>query len=103
MFFVDSLQAATEQESGVAPSGEFGRLVQLVTRQLAGTAAHRIRRANFLDLVDETLEACAARIDAALPSIDQLEAAIGEQRSRLASRLGGQLRDDLLARRKSQS
>ncbi|HEX3871249.1 MAG TPA: GTPase domain-containing protein [Pirellulales bacterium] len=101
MFFVDSLEAMREIESSVQPRGEFGRLVQLVTRQLSGTAAHRIRRANFLDLLDETLEACSQQVDASLPAVDQLETAISEQRSRLATRLAAQLRDDLLGRRRS--
>ena len=59
VFLVDSLAAAADAAAGVEPRGEFAGLVDLLTRQLAGTAPARIRRANFLDLVGETLDAAA--------------------------------------------
>ena len=101
MFFVDSLQAFEDAQAGIEPRGEYGRLVQLLTRELAGTAANRIRRANFLDLVEQTLHACSMQIDRSLPSIEQMEGAINEQRGRLAQQLTQQMRDDLLARRRT--
>ncbi len=101
MFFVDSLQATADAEAGLQPRGEFGRLVQFLAREMAPAAAHRIRRVNFLDLVEQTLATCAERIDAAMPAVEQLETAITEQRARLVDRLSGQLRDDLLQRRRS--
>jgi hypothetical protein len=100
MFFVDSLAALRDAEAGLTPRGEFARLVELLTRELAGTAAGRIRRANFLDLVEQTLAACNARIEAALPAIEQLEAGMNEQRARLATRLAQQMREELLASRR---
>ncbi|HEX4129941.1 MAG TPA: GTPase domain-containing protein [Pirellulales bacterium] len=101
MFFVDSLEALGDAEAGLEPRGEFGRLVQLLTRQLAGAAGNRIRRANFLDLVEQTLATVSTRLDTALPVLAQLDQAITEQRARLVERLGGQLRDDLLERRRT--
>jgi hypothetical protein len=101
MFFVDSLAALADAEAGVEPRGEFGRLAQFLARQLSGAAGTRIRRANFLDLVEQTLAACAARLDAALPAVARLETAIDEQRARLAVQLSGQLSEELLATRRT--
>ncbi len=101
MFFVDSVAALNESRNGLQPHGEFARLVDLLTRELTVTAAHRIRRANFLDLVGEALAACRERVEAALPPVAQLEAAIQTERGRLAAKLADRLRDELLASRRS--
>lgn len=95
MYLVDSLAALADAQAGVAPRGEFGRLVDLLTRELAGAAGSRIRRANYLDLVEETLRASRERLDAALPAVEQTEAGIQEQRARLAARLAEKVRDEL--------
>ena len=87
MFFVDAKQAADDAAEGRNPTGEFGRLVHFLSRELAGTAAARIRRANFLDLVDETLRSCSQRIAAGIALLEPLEAAVAEERAKL----GGQL------------
>lgn len=96
IFFVDSLAALADARAGIEPRGDFGRLVDLLTRELAGAAAARIRRANFLDLVEATLAACRDKLDASLPAIHQLETALAEQRTRLSARLIESLRDELL-------
>jgi len=101
MFFVDSLAALADARGGVQPRGEFARLVDLLTRELTVTATHRIRRANFLDLVGESLATCQERVAAALAQVEQIEGAIQEQRARLAARLTQRLRDELLASRRS--
>lgn len=101
MFFVDSVAALADARQGVQPRGEFARLVDFLSHQLAGTAAKRIRRANFLDLTAETLAACRERIDAALPKIEELEVGINEQRAKLATRLAAEMREELLASRRS--
>ena len=59
------------------PRGDFAELLDLLTRQMAGAAANRIRRANFLDLAADTLEACRVRLDNALPKV--LRNAIGHR------------------------
>ncbi len=100
MFFVDSPAALADARAGVAPRGEFARLVELLSRELAGSAAHRIRRANFLDLADQTLAACQGKLAGALPAIDRLEAAIADQRARLAGRAAAELRRELLTSRR---
>jgi hypothetical protein len=100
MFFVDSLASLVDARSGLAPRGDLARLIEFLDHELAGTAAKRIRRANFLDLVAETLAACRERIEAGLPAVEQLETALSEQRGRLAARLAGQMRDELLGSRR---
>jgi len=100
VYFVDSLAALADSRQGLQPRGEFARLVDLLSRELSGLAAHRIRRANFLDLVEETLLSCQARIDAGLPNIEQLEAGVIEQRARLAARLTARMREELLGSRR---
>ena len=100
LFLVDSLAALADAQNGLAPRGEFAALVDLLTRQLAGTAAVRIRRANYLDLVSETLSACGERIDEGLPAVRRIEDAIDQQRSRLAAQLAEQMRVELLASRR---
>jgi hypothetical protein len=100
VFLVDSLAALADAQNGLAPRGEFAALVDLLTRQLAGTAAVRIRRANYLDLVSDTLDACAQRIDKGLPAVRSLEEAVAQQRLRLAEQLADQMRGELLASRR---
>jgi hypothetical protein len=100
MFFVDSLQALADAQSGLAPRGEFGRLVDFLSRELIGAAQTRIRRANFLDLVEQTLGLCGQRIDAALPAVEQVQEAIAAERARLSQKLALAMRDELLASRR---
>jgi hypothetical protein len=100
IFFVDSLRALADAQANLQPRGEFADLVDLLTRQMAGAAAHRIRRTNFLDLVADTLDSCAARIDEAMPGVREAQNAIGEQRAALARQIAGQTRTELLANRR---
>ena len=100
IFLVDSLSALSDAREGLQPRGEFAGLADLLTRELAGTAAARIRRANFLDLVEETLDLCRERIDQGLPAVGRLREAILEQRTQLAAKLAGQMRAELLASRR---
>lgn len=101
LFLIDSLGALAAQRAGHPPTGEFGRLVDLLTRQLVGSAGNRIRRANFLDLVADTLALCRERLEAGEPAVRHVRAAIEQQRLRLAGRLASQMHDDLLASRRS--
>ena len=100
IFFVDSVAALADAQQGRAPQGEFAALVDLLTRQFAGTAAARIRRDNFLDLAAQALESCRRRLDEGMPAIESLRAAIDQQRGELSSALAGQIRGELLAARR---
>lgn len=101
IFFVDSLQALSDAQAGTGPRGDFARLLDLLTRSLAGSAAKRIRRANFLDLVRRTLDACGDELDESMPAVEQLETAISEQRARLGKLLADTTREELLHSRRS--
>ncbi len=100
IFFVDSLAALADARQGCGPQGEFAALVDLLTRQFAGAAAARIRRANFLDLAAQALESCRRRLDEAMPAIDNLRSAIDQQRGELSAALAGQIRGELLSARR---
>ncbi|HIQ23341.1 MAG TPA: hypothetical protein EYH34_19125, partial [Planctomycetes bacterium] len=100
IFLVDSLAALEDARQGRQPRGEWAALVDLLTRQLAGAAATRIRRANFLDLVSQTLEACSSRIDAGLAQVTALERAIDDKRTQLGSATAEAVRRELLASRR---
>lgn len=100
IFFVDCLAALADAQEGRGPQGEFAGLVDLLTRQFAGAAAARIRRANFLDLAAGALESCRGRLDAAMPAIESVRAAIEQQRGELSSALAAQVRGELLSARR---
>ncbi len=100
LFRVDCLAALAASQSGSPPPGDMAELHDLLTRQLAGSAAARIRRANFLDLAAETLAACRRRIGDGRPAVERLEEAVAEQRMKLAAPLALQTRDELLASRR---
>jgi hypothetical protein len=100
IFLVDSLSALADAQAGLPANGDFARLRDLLTRQLAGTTGNRIRRANFLDLVADTLASAHARADSVLPAVNRLQTAVHEQRVRLSAHLAKQTRDELLVNRR---
>ncbi len=100
VFRIDSLRALADAQANLQPRGEFAELVDLLTRQMASAAGNRIRRANFLDLVSDTLDTCGARIDEGLPSVREACSAIDEQRALLAAQLAGRMQAELLANRR---
>lgn len=100
IFFLDSLAALADAQQGRAPQGEFAALVDLLTRQFAGAAAARIRRANFLDLAAEALDRCRRRLDNAMPAIQDVEQAVGQQRTALSAVAAKEVRGELLAARR---
>ena len=101
ILLVDSLAALADAKASIEPRGDFGRLVDLLTRELAGAAAARIRRANFLDLAEATLTACRNKLDEAIPAVQHLETALAEQRTRMSARLVDGLRDELIRSRRT--
>ena len=86
IFLIDSIQALRNAQDGFEPRGDFARLMHLLSRTLAGAATTRIRRANFVDLAQNTLLHCRERLDSAMPAIVQLQMALSEQRARIAAR-----------------
>ncbi len=99
MFFVDSLRALQEQSADRRPSGDFARLQDLLTTQLAASERIQIRRANLIDLIHAALEHCRTELDQHRPALAELEAALQEQRNKLTATMAGGLRDELLVSR----
>jgi len=99
MFFVDSRRAFAEHSQGQRPSGDFGRLLELLTNQLGVSRRVAIRRANLIDLLEEALTVCRADYDRELPAIRVLQEILEQQRITLRDTLTNQLRDELLVNR----
>ena len=99
MFFVDSVRALKQQQAGERPGGDFARLQDMLTTQLAASQRVQVRRANLVDLIQAALEQCRDDVNEKYPNIQQLRTALEEQRSKLTGTLSGQLRDELLVNR----
>ena len=99
MFFFDSRRAFAEQSQGQRPSGDFSRLLELLTNQLGVSRRVAIRRANLIDLLDEALTVCRTDYDRELPAIRKLQEVLEQQRITLRDTLTNQLRDELLVNR----
>ena len=97
---VNSPAAMVDAAEGRQPQGDFAALLKLLTSELSGAAGNRIRRANFLDLVADTLDGCRRRIDQQMPQVEQVEKVIEEHREKLARQLSGRTRDELLGSRR---
>jgi len=96
MFLIDSLNGLKEQLAGTTPTGDFGRLLELLRDELAESKHLIIRRENLLDLIQTALHQARGDVDRDLPSMRALEKALEDQRKRLIGVLGHQLQDELL-------
>lgn len=99
MFFVDSRRAMLEQAQGQRTSGDFGRLIDLLTNQLGASRRVAIRRANLIDLLEEALTLCRVDYDKRLKDVRSLQDVLEQQRIKLRDSLTTQLRDELLLNR----
>lgn len=99
LFFVDSRKALAEQQQGLRPTGEFGRLQELLARQLGSSRRLAVRRANLIDLLEEVLLAGLSEYDRCLPQVEKLQAVLAEQRENLQRQMSEQLRWELLRSR----
>ena len=99
MFFIDSRTALEEQRSGRRPTGEFGRLLEVLRTELAASERVRIRRANVLDLLSEALDRGRAILARRRPAVEALQQQLADQQNRLATDLADGLRDRLLSSR----
>ncbi len=95
IFFVDSLRALSEQQGGLRPSGDFGRLMDVLSTQLGASQRIRIRRANLIDLLHAAVEHCRTTLNAGIPAVRDLEAALEAQRHQLTERMSLRLKDEL--------
>jgi hypothetical protein len=99
MFFVDSLRALREQQAGQRPSGDFGRLLDVLRTQLAASQRVQIRRANLLDLILAVVEDCRKHLAEHYPSVSRLREALDEERRGLTVRMTDRLQSELLVSR----
>ncbi|MBD3673373.1 MAG: 50S ribosome-binding GTPase [Planctomycetaceae bacterium] len=95
LFFVDSLRALQEQQAGQRPSGDFARLQDMLTGQMISSQRVQIRRANLLDLALEALERCVQKVDGSWPEVEELKAALEEQKHRLCGSMSDVLKQEL--------
>lgn len=95
VFFVDSIQALTEQQAGRRPSGDFARLQDLLTTSLAAVQRVQIRRANLLDLTSATLTKCREQLGQFDPAITALDRALVEHRQKLSREMSQELKSQL--------
>ncbi|HUQ71136.1 MAG TPA: GTPase, partial [Planctomycetaceae bacterium] len=99
MFFVDSRAALAEQQQGLRPTGEVGRLLDLLLKELSAAQRVRIRRGNLFGLLYAALERMLSDLDRHTPAVQSMMAAIDKQRDALTQRLADRLRDELLVSR----
>lgn len=95
VFFVDSVRALQQQQAGERPTGDFARLQDIITSELAATQRVRIRRANIVDLIAEAVKECDEQLAAARQSVIELQNALAQQRDKLTLKMAGHLRDEL--------
>ncbi|MCA9114009.1 MAG: hypothetical protein KDA79_02920, partial [Planctomycetaceae bacterium] len=81
------------------PGGDFGRLLDLLTTELGAGQRVQIRRANLVDLMHAVLRRCRTQLSADWSRIEQLEAALEEQKQSLTELMTGRLREELLVSR----
>jgi len=99
MFFVDSRKAVEERAAGLRPTGEFGRLLDLIVAELATSRRLHVRKANLLDLIGHALRHCRDQLQPQLEPLSKLQHALDEQRQQLIERMAGKLQADLSASR----
>ena len=97
MFFVDSRAALAEAQAGRRPSGEIGRMLDILRTELAAGERVRIRRANVLDLLAAALDRSRETLAAGRPAVAALGEQLAVQRAKLSGDLATGLRDELLS------
>ena len=99
IFYVDSLRALREQQAGQRPGGDFRRLEELLSTELAASHRTQIRRANLVDLVQAALDRCDSYLAHHAAPLAELERALEEEKRKLVGLMSDRLRDELLASR----
>ncbi len=95
LFCVDSRTALKEAQAGLRPTGEMGRLLDLLFRELSAAQRVRIRRANLFGLLQTALAEQLQVLHQHRRTVDTLSAALDSQRTALAARLSQRLLDEL--------
>lgn len=95
IFFVDSRVALAERQRGLVPSGEFGRLTELLEREFVDGARSRIRQHNVLDLSHAVIRQSVESLRRHEPQLDALLATINRQNTQLVDRLAKEITHEL--------
>jgi hypothetical protein len=99
IYFVDSLRALREQQANQRASGDFRRLQELLSTELAASHRTRIRRANLIDLIQAALVHCRIHLEQHAPALERVVEGLEEQQHRLIGMMSDRLRDELLSSR----
>ena len=99
MFFVDSVRGMQEQQSGIKPSGDLGRLINLLTTEMGASTRVGIRRANVTELLQSAIQRCHERIQKSRTQLDQLKSALQTQQQFLSQQMSSRLSEELLSGR----
>jgi hypothetical protein len=99
MFFVDSVRELKAPHDARRPEGDFGRLLNLLMTELGASQRVQIRRSNLVDLIHAALRHCRTQLTAGRPEVEQLEAALEEQKQKLTAQMSKQLGHELLTSR----
>ncbi|HOM17781.1 MAG TPA: hypothetical protein PLQ00_10655, partial [Thermoguttaceae bacterium] len=87
IFRIDCLRALEDARTGRPHQPEMVELLDLLTRQLSGAAAHRIRRANLLDLAAQALTRCAEKLQERTAAVEEFRQALQKEKQHLLEQL----------------
>lgn len=96
VFFVDSLKAINEQRSGRRPTGDMGRLMDLLLNKLGASDRVRVRRANVLELLQAGMNRCLHFVDEKQAALANITKVIDAQQQKLCQQMAQQLQGELL-------
>lgn len=99
IYFVDSVKALEDQLAGRPLDEEFASLKNILSTQLGKSARLQVRRANLLELIQDAIDHCTHKIDAALPAVGELESFLKQQHLNLTAQMSQELRTELLISR----
>lgn len=100
IFRLDAADALAKRERGYPADDEFERFADLLEKELASRARHRIRRANLLGVYGWLLATITKPIDSGMESVLNLEASIDKERTRMASKIGARMAAQVDANRR---
>lgn len=97
IYFVDSPKALQEQQQGLVPTGDMGRLIALLQNKLGASERVRIRRVNVLELLSAGLHRSSELLDEKRPALEELQRALTTQQQTLSQKMAAKLQYDLLS------
>ena len=100
IYRLDAADALERQEAGGPVDGEFAKFRDLLEHELASRARHRIRRANLLGIYGWLLAAIRGPIDSGLEAVAKLDAAMAEERARMAAKIAAKMSERIDANRR---